>query len=819
MCGLLFVLVTAAAAVVTGVGQTQLVNLAGTAALSSAMTSTPLGLVMAILVYGWNRLKGRSAKGLVLGFAAGITTTVVSMFTLGEVADDNFLGMLSALGYGFVGGSSVGIVGNLATTLNEDGKTLTLKPAMSAGLSGLLIFFLNSFTTSEAGFNLNFSQENLLAALTGVLSYYVGAQLGLRRPLDWLLSKVQLNWQLRNVPVDEDMRAFTRGTNIITDFAPKLEAILAPTAANQQPLALKLPHVTRYAIPQLRRHVGAWLEDWDSGLDNVNQIWRYTNQQPSVSMSVQQVLADSKPEQQVEKVAKFADKFNDNLWPMLVYATPANVVDRGNNRRVSSAEARAVAQNRLFQRERIRRALSQQTVTTPRDLPLETPAQQAIAGFRHLQDTFIQESIDAFQKLPPDTLGKELQGIAQSIQKLLHTHNLVNSPTVELPERPKETKRKATWDALEQFKQVVRYAWLYHHCKDEERGNAVKDVARHKLDEIEKDIAKVPQAERAMIAKLIKLWRKEFDQWVATRRKPATLKPANPFIFLEPLRERKPFVGREAALKTLKQTSMRGSRQPVLLYGLPKIGKSSLIFKATFDYHEDICFTVFNLPRDKPILAAKDVLWAMCQSLQRRTNHPAPTEQRFQLDPFAATEGMIRDVCRQYHKGTQTIIIGNVDLLFTASAEPVLQRLNFTSQSSIADRLLDFWWNLAQMIGNLNFIFVSHTDSLPDNPFTRSLKKIQLENLTAKEVLKLLMTPTPEFSPLFAPEAVDYIFTLTDGQPFLVQLIAFCVVDRFNQSLDKDDKLEPVFLIKDVESILTTDTFIQFSQPYFQHRP
>lgn len=90
-----------------------------------------------------------------------------------------------------------------------------------------------------------------------------------------------------------------------------------------------------------------------------------------------------------------------------------------------------------------------------------------------------------------------------------------------------------------------------------------------------------------------------------------------------------------------------------------------------------------------------------------------------------------------------------------------------------------------------------------------------MRNLEQKEVLKLLNTPTPEFIPLFAPLAVAHIFDLTGGQPFLVQLIAHCVVDRFNRTLEKDDKLEPVFLPADVDKILPTEQFEQFSQPYF----
>ncbi len=819
MSAILLLIVTAIAAGVTGLGQIQLADLDRDAAVDGALSGVPLGLLGTGIVYLWNRWQQQPVKGIVLGFATGITTTVLGMFALGELFDDTFLGMLSALGYGFVGGSSVGIIGNLATTLDGKAEASALRPALSAGIGGLLIFLLNSFNYSDVVFDLNFSQENLLAVLSGALTYYGGAQLGLRRPLDWLLGKLRLNWQLRQVTTSADASEFMRGTNIITDFAPGLEALFAPIAAGQLPgHPLNLPHVTRYAIPQLRHHLAAWLEDWDHGLDNANQLWRYTNQQPLVITSVQQALEGSKPSQQVEKVAKFVDKMNDTPWPMVLYPKPRKAVASQDSTQAKSVASlpRNHSLRQQNQREIMRRALGTQRVDVPKNLPLETPAQQAIAGFWHLQHTFMEESIDAFQKLPEDTLGKELQGITQSIQQLLHAPNLVTAPTVDLPERPKAPKRKATWDALEKFKPVVRYAWLYHQCKDEDRREAVKAVATYQLDEIVKDVAKIPQAERTMIEKLTQLWRKEFEQWVAATRTPQRMKPTNPFIFLEPLRGRKPFVGREAALKTLKQAGSRGSLQPVLLSGFINSGKSSLIQKALIDYNDDICFAIFNIPDPgNGVRSPKQVLWAMCQGLQRRVQQPLPNEQSFQADPVATTEKMVRDICYRF-KTTLVLVVGNVDQLFMAAPKPTLQGMTLGGGATSIDSIFAFWWKLMQSIGNLSFVFVSQSDTLPDTPFTPVLKKIQVGNLERKEVLQLLLTPTADFTPLFAPVTVEHIYTLTGGQPFLVQLIASCVTDRFNQSLDKDHKLEPVFLIEDIDSILETETFGQFSRPYFQ---
>lgn len=819
MSTLLLLVVMAVVVAVTGLSQVQLVDLPFSAAQGSALGGAPLGLLMGGLVYLWNRWKKQPAQSVALGFTTGLATTILSMFSLGELFDDTFMGMASTLGYGFVGGSAMGIIGNLANTLDSKLKVTALQPALSAGIGGLLILLINSVNYSDSFFNLNLSQENLLAAVSGALTYYGGAQLGLRRPLDWLLSKLTLNWQLRTVATSPESRQFMRDTNPITDFAPGLEALFAPTAPGHLAVQLGLPHVTRYAIPQLGRHLDTWLEvDWEKGIDNAYQLWRYTNQQPLVTQNMHQVLAAKKTDQQVAQVTKLVDKLDGEAWPLIAYPPPRPVATERGKRVQPPDKATVIqTQRRWFLRQQMRWSLAEQKVDAPANLRLETPAQQTVAALWHLKHIFMEESLAALQKLPDDALSKELVGIAQSIEKLLHTHNLAMSPTVELPERPKEPKRKATWDALEKFKPVVRYGWLYHQCKDEKRREAVVGVATHQLDDIIKDAAKIPPLEREMICKLVELWRKEFEQWTGSTRGWQNMKPINPFIFLEPLRERKPFVGRDDALKALKQAGTRGSRQSVLLYGLPHSGKSALIIKAMFEYNDDICFVLFNIPNTgNETLSPKQVYKVMHQSLQRRLQLKLTDEElaNFQTDPATATEKLIRDICYRF-KTTLVLVVGNVDQLMVTSGQATVQGKVFANRVAIADSVFGYWWQLAESIGNLSFVFVSHAADLPGTPFTPSLKKIQIRNLEIKDVLKLLTTPTAEFTPLFAPEAVEYIYTLTGGQPFLVQLLAHCVTDRFNQTLDKDDKLPPVFLIEDVDSILTGEAFRQFSRPYF----
>ena len=219
---------------------------------------------------------------------------------------------------------------------------------------------------------------------------------------------------------------------------------------------------------------------------------------------------------------------------------------------------------------------------------------------------------------------------------------------------------------------------------------------------------------------------------------------------------------------------------------------------------------------EKAGLSVKTVLWALCQALNRRTQQALPDEKKFQIDPFAVTEEMIRTICRRFAKVTQTIVISNFDLLSAAGPGAHLQGLTITSRERIADSLLTFWWRLAGSIGNLTFVFVSQKAETAGSPFERYLKKIQVGPLEFKEIEKLLNTPTPDFVPLFSQRAAALVFHLSGGQPYLAQLLAHCVLDQFNRNLEADPKPEPVFLEDDVEAATRTPLFEQFSQPYFR---
>lgn len=824
---LLFIVVAVVAVIIYYCSQGSWIGLDQRAAREGAIGGALIGLLSALLIYLLQQIKGQPAHAIVLGMAAGVTYTISGSLLLGEGLDRGMFDMLTAFGYGLVGGNSVGVMQNLALVLNDQLKRRTLLQTIAALLFGGGIFLVNGLQPNPEywDFAWDLSEENGWAAVLGALAFYGGAQVGFQRPLDWLIGKIYLNLQLFNQPSPAQFRQFTEGATVATHFAPPLEAIFARTVPVPLEVQPYLPHVTLYPIQQLRFLMETWLyHDWDRGVENAKQIWRYTRQRPVTTLSLQQILHEGKPDDQLTQVSKFVDKSDANDWLMLFYPKQADAktietIQQAQWAAIKDPLALATAQAQSARTKSQRRLLRQALKTTqrPEVLPLDTTAQKAVAGFWYLTNSFAEEGGVALQDLPDSDLVKELKGIATSFQKLLFAKDLLTGTALELPERPKEPKRKLTWDAIDNFKLTVRYGRLYHQCRTPEKKAAAYETALLHLNKIEKEAAKLPGVERPTVSALALLWYQELSDWERATRAWQKMKPDNPFIFLESLRGRKPFVGRDDLLKTLKAAGTSGSLQPVLLHGLVHSGKSSLIQKATLDYYETTCYTIFSIAEtEKSGLSAKTVLWAMCQALNRRTKYPLPDEKKFQADPFAITEEMIRNLCRQYSKFTQMIVIGNVDILYTTASGPILQGLTITHRSAIAASLVNFWWRLAQTVGNLNFVFVSQTADLPHNLFAPILKKLHVGLLEFKEIEKLLNAPTPEFTPLFSRKAAAAVFYLSGGQPYLAQLLAYCVTSQFNSELEKDPKPEPVFLPEDIDRVLDTPQFHQFSQSYFQ---
>jgi hypothetical protein len=102
------------------------------------------------------------------------------------------------------------------------------------------------------------------------------------------------------------------------------------------------------------------------------------------------------------------------------------------------------------------------------------------------------------------------------------------------------------------------------------------------------------------------------------------------------------------------------------------------------------------------------------------------------------------------------------------------------------------------------------------NPLFERVIEIPVSFLSPKSAERLIRQPSPNFNLDYEADAVAEIIKLTNGQPYLVQLIGHTLVTRFNrQTFEEGIERERRFTIADVEAVINAPEFYQDGHAYF----
>ncbi len=136
---------------------------------------------------------------------------------------------------------------------------------------------------------------------------------------------------------------------------------------------------------------------------------------------------------------------------------------------------------------------------------------------------------------------------------------------------------------------------------------------------------------------------------------------------------------------------------------------------------------------------------------------------------------------------------------------------------------MGFLRGLAQKSPKIAFVFAGlHTlEEMTGNyfqPFYASVTPpIKVSFMTPAATHQILANPAIEDFPLdYTPEALNLIYTLTSGQPYLVQLMGFQLVRLYNDFVFEQGKSRnPIFTIEDVEAVINNPEFFNRGRYYF----
>lgn len=101
-------------------------------------------------------------------------------------------------------------------------------------------------------------------------------------------------------------------------------------------------------------------------------------------------------------------------------------------------------------------------------------------------------------------------------------------------------------------------------------------------------------------------------------------------------------------------------------------------------------------------------------------------------------------------------------------------------------------------------------------PFFSSVTAIPVSFLSLKAAQRLITQPSSDFELEDTPKVVQQICNLTNGQPYLIQLIGRALVTRYNrQVFEEGYKREKYFNLEDLESVVNSPEFYRDGDAYF----
>jgi hypothetical protein len=594
-------------------------------------------------------------------------------------------------------------------------------------------------------------------------------------------------------------------------------------------LPRRIPMVTAVPIPHLQFNLENWLElNWENGLSHAHRFWQYTRQQYTVAASVNQILAEVSEAELIKRVAYFADQptydwgilihrqnFREHLWQYLqsLRFSPAQAANKSHILwKKRSPIARAVYRK---QHRQLQRAKEQQQIYRGPKLPIKSAAQATIAGFYFLTINQIEKARSALENAPSTPYCKEMLEITKAFQLLHNEENILNSPVIKLPQRPRNPERPMTWTMLETMQDIVRFAWLYHQCSRKTNRQTIAATIHYRLSTLRNhphliSVDRIKRVDQTLFSPLLARWQAEINTWFSASRPYQPMKPvANPFIFARPLRESYLHVGRESEMQRLQEAWLAANRHPTVVHGLPLTGKTSLVLNAGTANSRTVLLAWLDAKHMAGNLNAElSLLSEICTATGNATFQERLDGSDLAAITYRRCEAYIHETCVRFYPRKLVIAIDGFDTFF--------EQVHTAAQQK---NILEFLWHLHQSIANLNLTFIirrSPERLILNNrhPFGRIARSIFTKPLDRKTTHKLLQRPPTEYVPQFTSSATYQIYRLTGGQPYLTQLLGHLVVQEFHQ-LPASTKPEPLFTATSVRNALTNESFGPLANNYF----
>jgi hypothetical protein len=278
----------------------------------------------------------------------------------------------------------------------------------------------------------------------------------------------------------------------------------------------------------------------------------------------------------------------------------------------------------------------------------------------------------------------------------------------------------------------------------------------------------------------------------------------------------KRFVGREDILRELESMWSGDNLSSVVLYGHRRMGKTSSLRNLEAYLPPAISVIYINLQRVATVTSLAEVLLNMAEEIAQTLAIDAPEEEKISQHPEMYfnryLDRLISQILPEKAKTGLIIALDEFEII-----EDLIEA------NTLPQSFLGYLRSLVQSSPRLAFVFAGlHTleEMTADyfHPFFGSVYPIPVSFLSPESTRVILANPVGEdedFPLDYTPEALDKIYQLTHGQPYLVQLIGFHLVRFYNKQVFELQRPQDIrFQVEDVEKAIDAE-FFQRGNYYF----
>ena len=394
-----------------------------------------------------------------------------------------------------------------------------------------------------------------------------------------------------------------------------------------------------------------------------------------------------------------------------------------------------------------------------------------------------------------------------------------NSPrvaTVKVLRLAFDLLRPQTWNLISKLSSVLSQIQTISRSKSRTTRSYALNIALGRVTEVLTIIDTLPpevsRLEKPILKDIATRWRDILLSKASEIGKIEIDKPiANPYTIGDPVIGER-FIGREDILRQLEELWFINTRpQSVILYGHRRMGKTSILRNATTKVNTEVRVAYVNLLSvSSANNGITDILMAICDALEEVTEIPVPSNNDLLQFPEITFRRYLEQITKTF--------TGKGLIIALDEFEKIEELID---AGKLGKEFLGFLRGMVQMSSKLAFAFAGlHTlqEMNADyfQPFYASFYAIPVAFLTREATHQVLANPDPEFLLEYEPAALDHIYDLTNGQPYLTQLIGFQLVRMFNDYVFEQGKpRDRTFTIDDVRTICSGENFFTTGINYF----